>query len=149
LRYSLKSISRSVPILGMLLAACGHWCDDCDEPRLFYRYVNVSGLDLLIQPSGRLHGDTLEIPKGDSVEVKESWLQSDEFDGNAYALRFQSRPESCLVFQGKIQNRALDIRVDNYELDSVQSSETRKVYRLAIGMDHLRAASPCFIPEQL
>lgn len=132
----------------MLLTACGNWCNDCDEPRIFYRYVNVTNYELVIQPSEQMHVDTLTIPEGDSVEVRESWRKTSEYDEYKYVLRFRSLPESCLVFQGKVQDRALDIRVDNYKLDSASSSDSRKVYRLVIGAVHLRAASPCLIPEQ-
>jgi hypothetical protein len=138
-----KSISRGVPVLGILLAACGNWCNDCDEPKIFYRYVNGTDYELVIRPSEQLRADTLIISEGDSVEVKESWLQSSEYEENRYELRFRSQPESCLVFQGKIQNRALDIRVGNYQLDSAKSMGAEKVYRLVIGADHLRASSPC------
>ena len=134
---------RGAPLLGLLLAACGHWCNDCGGPLLFYRYVNSAGYDLVMQPPEQLKRDAVAIRRGDSAAVASGWRDPSEYEAWTSVLRFHSEPESCLVFQGKVQDRALDIRVDNYTLDSAHSSASRRVYRLEIGSAHLRAASPC------
>lgn len=140
---STKPVSLAVSLLGLAFSGCGNWCNDCNEPRISYRYINQSGYGLVMEPPVQLKTVTLNIPEGDSAQVNQSWLERSEFEGFKYVLRFRSQPESCLVFQGKVQNHALDIRWGGYEIDSTESSAAITVYRMAIGSDHLGASSPC------
>lgn len=133
----------AAPFFGIIIIGCGNWCDDCTEPDVWYRYVNQSNYELEMQPPEQIRKDTLRIPPGDSIEVMYQWLERSEFDNYKYVLHFRSLPESCLVFQGKIKDPTLDIRLGNYTRVDANSSNQKIVDRMVIGADHLQAASPC------